>query len=226
MSQTKYSDAPEAIVHDDPETVLDENPPETGRAASGSPIKQLGDMKASKFWLLLGLICVVVVGGTVGGAVGGSIAASKTHHAETVTQTPSPSSVNTLSASAVTSSPSATRSQSAVPPYPTSDYVSTNGSTYNSLFLSGSEGVVPPSAGLTFTKVCGVEQYGFNLALAYVTIFEACIELCASLNYWNQDKNCLGVAYQLTGSMPGNCRAHNVTTANIDASFDSAVLLT
>jgi hypothetical protein len=37
-------------------------------------------MKASSFWLLLGLVCIIVIGVTVGGAVGGSIAANKSHH--------------------------------------------------------------------------------------------------------------------------------------------------
>ncbi|PMD20007.1 hypothetical protein NA56DRAFT_646875 [Hyaloscypha hepaticicola] len=43
-------------------------------------------MKASLFWLLLGLICAFVIAATVGGAFGGSIAASKSHHTETTTQ--------------------------------------------------------------------------------------------------------------------------------------------
>ncbi|KAN0089692.1 hypothetical protein V8E51_019952 [Hyaloscypha variabilis] len=203
MSQTKYSDGPEAIIHDDPEVVPEASPSTTRRAASGIPSKRLGDMKASTFWLLFCLICVVVIGVTVSGAVGGSIAANKSYHPNTVTQLLTLTNTNTLPTSSL-STPT-TRSQSAVPPFPTSDCASTNGSIYNSLFLTGSEGPVPPSASLSFTKVCGVEQYGFNLALVYVTTFEACIELCASMNFWNQDKNCLGVAYLLTGSMPGNC---------------------
>ncbi|PMD33095.1 hypothetical protein L207DRAFT_535787 [Hyaloscypha variabilis F] len=88
MSQTKYSDGPGAIIHDDPEVVPEASPSTTRRAASGIPSKRLGDMKASTFWLLFCLICVVVIGVTVGGAVGGSIAANKSHHPNTVTQLP------------------------------------------------------------------------------------------------------------------------------------------
>jgi hypothetical protein len=111
-------------------------------------------------------------------------------------------------------------------PLPTSDCAGSNGTTYSSLFLDGASGVVPPSAGLTFIKQCGIEQYGFILAQAYVFTFEACIELCAALNFLNHNKNCLGVTYMVTGIMPGNCWARNVSTANVNAEFDSAVLIT
>ena len=165
-------------------------------------------MKASSFWLLFGLICILVIGVTVGGAIGGSIAVSKNHHTETVTQSLMPrwyalsklvllsiskliqfsgTSTQSFSATLSTSSTSSLPSQPTVTP--TSDCVTTNGTTYSSLFLSGDEEIVPPNAGLKFTKHCGTKQVGFNLAFAYVPTFEACIELCASLNFWNQNKN-------------------------------------
>jgi hypothetical protein len=38
------------------------------------PKGRLGNMKASTFWLLLGLISIVVIGAAIGGAVGGTTA--------------------------------------------------------------------------------------------------------------------------------------------------------
>jgi len=43
-------------------------------------------MKASSFWILLGLICLVFIGVTVGGAVGSALAAGKNHHTGTLTE--------------------------------------------------------------------------------------------------------------------------------------------
>jgi hypothetical protein len=54
-----------------------------------------------------------------------------------------------------------------------------NGAIHTSLSTIGS----PPSAGLTFTKHCRRDvQVGFNLASSFILAFDACIELCASLN--------------------------------------------
>ena len=133
-----------------------------------------------------------------------------------------------IQSSSATTSPSSSTSQlsAAATPGPSSDCAGSNGTIYSSLFLNGLAGVVPSSAGLKFTKVCSTEQYGFNLALAYVSTFEACIELCASLNFWNQDRNCLGGAYKPIGGMPGNCWAHNVRNSMASTDFDSAVLIT
>ena len=43
--------------------------------------RRLGDMRASKFWIILGVICALVIGATIGGAVGGSLAAKNNHQA-------------------------------------------------------------------------------------------------------------------------------------------------
>ncbi|PMD35004.1 hypothetical protein L207DRAFT_534262 [Hyaloscypha variabilis F] len=226
MSKPTFSDPPEAIVHDDPEAVPTKNAATVENPAFANPARRLGEMKASSFWLLFGLICILVIGVTVGGAVGGSIAASKNHHTETVTQSliPSGTSTQSFSATLSTSSTSSLPSQPTVTP--TSDCVTTNGTTYSSLFLSGDEEIVPPNAGLKFTKLCGTKQVGFNLAFAYVPTFEACIELCASLNFWNQNKNCLSATYKVTSPMPGNCWASNITNSKVDSDYDSAVLVT
>ena len=92
-SHSRVLDAPKAIIHDDPEAVSTENwenPDMVGSAASTTLIRQLGDMKASLFWLLFGLICLLFIAVTIGGAVGCSRAAGKNYHMETVTRSLSP----------------------------------------------------------------------------------------------------------------------------------------
>lgn len=42
--------------------------------------RRLGDMKASKFWLILCFICALVIAATIGGAVGGSLVAARKNH--------------------------------------------------------------------------------------------------------------------------------------------------
>jgi hypothetical protein len=86
--------------------------------------------------------------------------------------------------------------------------------------------VVPSTAGLTFTKICSTESYGFNIASAFVATFEACIGVCAGLNFWNQNANCLGAAYSSAGGMPVNCWAHNGTASRPCTGFVSAFLVT
>ena len=56
-------------------------------ADAGVRVRRLGGMKASTFWLLLGLISIIVIDATVGGAVGGSVATRKNHPVETVAPT-------------------------------------------------------------------------------------------------------------------------------------------
>lgn len=73
--------APETIQYDIPE-VHDQKPLEAMNPRImevGLGPRRLGDMKASKFWILLGFICALVIAATVGGALGGSLAARKDH---------------------------------------------------------------------------------------------------------------------------------------------------
>jgi hypothetical protein len=138
----------------------------------------------------------------------------------------SPVPTSSKSTTATTpSSSSSTTSQSSIPiptVSPTSDC--SNGSTYQSIFQNGFSGPVLSSAGLTFTKLCSTEQDGFPLASAYVYTFEDCIEVCAGLNFFNGDRQCLGVSYEATGIRPANCWAHNDTTQKSSTTADAAVL--
>src|SRR5271170_8043693 len=96
-------------------------------------------------------------------------------------------------------SSSASTTQSSVPSVATitTDCPGSNGTVYTSLFANGANGIPSPEAGLEFTKLCSVGQGGNNLAQAFFTTFDECIELCASLNFWNQNRNCAGMTYKL-----------------------------
>jgi hypothetical protein len=65
---------------------------------------------------------------------------------------------------------------------------------------------------------------GFNIVEGYFMTLDECIELCASLNFFNNNSNCLGVSFFPTGILPGNCWAHNETTSRVNSLFASAVV--
>lgn len=107
---------------------------------------------------------------------------------------------------------------------PSSDCAGSNGTAYRSLFLTGTDGVPSSSAGLTFTKICSAGMAGFNLASAYVFTFEDCIEVCASLNFFNGNQNCLSVTFNPTWPRPHNCWVHNFSTWSFNPEGDASVL--
>jgi hypothetical protein len=128
----------------------------------------------------------------------------------------SPNSITATSPS----SPSSPTSQSTISTLtvsPTSDC--SNGSTYQSLFQNGLS-----SAGLNFTKLCSTEFSTLNTGSAYVYTFEDCIEVCAGLNFYNGDRNCVGVTYYAIGTRPANCWAHNMSSFYPRTNVDAAVL--
>jgi len=208
---------------------------------------RLGDMKAFTFWLLLGVICVIVIGATIGGAVGGTAAVQNNNAQKTVTvrsvtsgtyafiyregpnadfiisaaSVSSPLTLTTVSQSSSVSSASSAASSAAIA---MTDCPSSNGSTYQSVFASF-YGTPAAEAGLTFIMQCSTETAATNIAQAYFTNFNDCIELCASMNYWNQDRNCAGVSFHLEMDPPGNCWAHNGSLSQSSKTgVDSATL--
>ncbi|OCL03563.1 hypothetical protein AOQ84DRAFT_392203 [Glonium stellatum] len=223
---TNNSDGAQVVSHDDPEAVPTKQAVDISVTAKvgggGSRIDHHGNTKAS-FWLVFGLLSIVILGATVGGAVGGAAAARKSSGG---TVTVSIATRTTVTAhSRFSSSFSMSTPSSAAPiATPSSDCPSTNGTIYTSLFANGKSGTVPSGAGLKFLKLCSVEQYGFNLAEGYFMTFDECIELCASLNFFNKNSNCLGVTFIANGTQPGNCWAHNVTTSVFNSDVSSAVL--
>ena len=117
----------------------------------------MGTVKPLIFWLLVALVSITVIAVSVGGAVA---AAHNTNTNSTAKQMPS------------------------------RDCPESGGTTFTSKYT------IPPSGGLVgsgtivqrFVKQCG---RGGNakatvLVTALVPTFDACIELCASVNYWKK----------------------------------------
>jgi hypothetical protein len=177
--------------------------------------KTLANMKRSTFWLILGLVSLAVIGISVGGAVGGTISANKNNNSQAQAGT----STTTSSTSVLPSSTPTTR------PQPTSDCPGSNGTTYNSAYLGGTS-PGPPSAGLRFTKFCSSSHAGVDIGSGFFQTFDECIELCASLNYWAENKVCKMAVFEPTGKFPANCWTHNTTGEMVvDKIHDTAVLI-
>ena len=93
---------------------------------------------------------------------------------------------------------------------PTTDCPESNGTSYDSLFSTGSSGGVPTGAGnsLSLERFCDLDvtnNLGENLAEAVVYTLADCIELCASYNFWRNCGNCTVAAYRVTNAAsPGN----------------------
>ncbi|PVH78225.1 hypothetical protein DL98DRAFT_516892 [Cadophora sp. DSE1049] len=186
-------------------------------------------MRASKFWLILAFCCALVIAATVGGAVGGSLAARKdrgsssesaansssaTAEGASTTPSASPSTTSTSSTSTSTSFPTASPTTF---PAPSKDCQ--NGTTYNSLFLTGENGSPPPGAGLKFTRLCGQNADINNIGSAFVYSLDDCIEICAGINFWPGDRRCTSVVYRPEGKgKPVNCWAANETLLSGEAS--------
>jgi hypothetical protein len=86
---------------------------------------------------------------------------------------------------------------------------------YTSKYIQGMVGKPPANAALTFQKFC---ELGFpagliTIAEAYVYTFDACIEMCASMNFYAGDATCAGASYWQGGQSPGNCWVYSRTAA-------------
>ncbi|KAK3389866.1 hypothetical protein B0H63DRAFT_464454 [Podospora didyma] len=192
----------------------------------------LGRMKPLTFWLLVVLVSVVVIAASVGGAIAGSNA--KTSQAQPLTTTkpegsaesPTTNSPASSTSSFTTSStPSPAATVVMVAQKPTSDCPDSAGQVYNSTFLLGKQGAVPANAGLQFVKFCTRGNQGTIIGSAYVPTLEACIELCASLNFRAGNKKCVQVNYDIRSAFPFNCFA--ASTANgKEVAVDGALLVT
>ncbi|GAB1311774.1 hypothetical protein MFIFM68171_01984 [Madurella fahalii] len=170
----------------------------------------LANMKKSTFWLILGLVSIIIIGVSVGGAVGGTmqVAANNGNSQSSASTSSPPSSATTL-------------------PSPTRDCPDSDGTTFKSAYTLGSQGAVPETAGLHFVKHCSTGHPGNTIASGYVQSFNHCIELCASLNFWAKNRRCVSVDYRFQGARePNNCWAHNSTTgSNAENDIDSAILV-
>ncbi|KAH7409101.1 hypothetical protein BKA64DRAFT_387538 [Cadophora sp. MPI-SDFR-AT-0126] len=238
-----YHDAPERLPHDNghnaPETIpyippkaygsyeqkpLDAVNPKIMEVGLGSR-RRLGDMRASKFWLILAFCCALVIAATVGGAVGGSLAARKDHgsSSESAATSSSVTAKGTSTASATSSSTSTSTSTSPLTVSPTAFPAPSkdcqNGTTYDSLFLTGENGTPAPGAGLKFTRLCGQNADIDNIGSAFVYSLDDCIEICAGINFWPGDRRCTSVVYRPEGKgKPVNCWAANETVLSGETS--------
>ncbi|KAH7336511.1 hypothetical protein BKA65DRAFT_538617 [Rhexocercosporidium sp. MPI-PUGE-AT-0058] len=228
-----YHDAPESLPYDNshnaPETVpyvaplqhnekpLDAVNPKIMEVGIGSR-RRLGDMRASKFWITLAIVCALIIAATVGGAVGGSLAVRKDRDSSSPSS--ASSSANATGASSTSSGGSSNTQTSTTTllissptTFPAPSKNCQNGTTYNSLFQTGENGAVPPGAGLTFTRLCGQNADLHNIGSAFVYSFDDCIEICAGINFWPGNKRCTGVIYRPEGKgKPVNCWASNQTS--------------
>ncbi|CZT02544.1 hypothetical protein WAI453_002083 [Rhynchosporium graminicola] len=238
--RASYHDAPETIrsdqSHNAPETVpsyiLPEAIPYHEYYASDKTLKEtnpkvmevsigmrrrLGDISARRFWLVFGIVCAIVVAASVGGAVGGSLAVRNGKECEVSSALPSArgdSSTNSLSSSSTSTSTSTTTFSSTptITAFPAPSDACQNGTTYNSLFKTGENGIPSAGTGLTFTRLCGRGAVLTNIGSAFVYSLEDCIEICAGINFWPRNRNCTSVVYRPVGKgRPVNCWAAGKT---------------
>ncbi|KAL3460001.1 hypothetical protein BJX64DRAFT_290651 [Aspergillus heterothallicus] len=171
----------------------------------------------------------IVLAGALGGGLGAglssqrncsgqcssSVADNSPNATETVTVTVSVESTASATQSASTST-------STTGHY--SDCPSSNGTDYTStMFTSGESGDVPDGAknGLKFSKICGFDVQGTNLAEADFSTFDECIDLCASYNFWSGSTDCNVASY----NNEGTCWIKSGGTTQVsDDAVDSAVL--
>ncbi|KIN05426.1 hypothetical protein OIDMADRAFT_51237 [Oidiodendron maius Zn] len=192
---------------------------------------RVGNMKATTFWLIISVICIVVIGAAVGGSVGGTIAArrnntaavanaanSPTTSTNSVAQTTAPTTASntgsttgsTTGSNTASSTASNTAATSSATFTPTTDCPTSNLTAYNSMFLSGDSGTVVSGAALNFQKFCGFKGSNLNnIGESFVTTFDDCIETCASINFWAGNSSCYAAAFTLNGNRPGNCWAQS-----------------
>ncbi|KAI1362152.1 hypothetical protein F5Y08DRAFT_341974 [Xylaria arbuscula] len=134
------------------------------------------------------------------------------------TTTPSPTPTSTPSSRS--SLPSST--DTSPTPTPSSDCPQSNLTVYTSEFTSGSQGPITSSMGLSFQKQCSIDPTGNNIAEVAVASFERCIELCASLNFWANNKDCVGVSFSRES---GTCWAHDTTERLVSTDATDGALL-
>ena len=61
-------------------------------------------------------------------------------------------------------------------------------------------------------ETTNIDSTGTNMASNFVQSFDACIDLCASLNFWSGSRACVVAVFMRGGGYPTNCWVQNVTT--------------
>ncbi|KAL2843365.1 hypothetical protein BJY01DRAFT_248654 [Aspergillus pseudoustus] len=151
----------------------------------------------------------IVLAGALGGGLGGGLSSqgncSGQCSSSATDKTAPANETVTVTVSAASTASATSEAQSASTPTTGhySDCLSSNGTDYTSTkFTSGDNGAVPDGAknGLKFSKICGADVQGTNLAQADFSTFEECIDLCASYNFWSGSTDCSIASYNNEGT--------------------------
>ncbi|KAK3389865.1 hypothetical protein B0H63DRAFT_507349 [Podospora didyma] len=209
------------------------HPSQNHRAAGSGGV--IGTLKPRTFWLLMVLISITVIAISIGAGI--------------AARNNTPSNVNNnananLNNANVNNVNVSTFPNGTARPLPSRDCPQSDGTTYTSAYtikstlqgiisdLVTGEGGVPNVQG--FIKQCGGGNTGAEkLASAFVLSFDACIELCASLNYFQKlddGKTCTQALYDSTGNnfnetFPVNCWAAGDDETGVDMFVDFARLV-
>ncbi|KAK5715621.1 hypothetical protein LTR15_010267 [Elasticomyces elasticus] len=164
-------------------------------SAANSKSTRVGGLPVVWFWSLLALVGVLIVGASVGGAVGGTMASKNKAQVAAQTTPTTTSPTRSSSSSTLGTTPSSSSST------PSTDCPASNGTTYTPLDMNGGPGTYQ------FTKYCGQDAAGEDVAAAYVMSFNLCIDLCSNYNAIHSNTTCTAVSFMPEGLPPGNCWA-------------------
>ncbi|CEL01112.1 hypothetical protein ASPCAL00704 [Aspergillus calidoustus] len=194
---------------------------------SSPPVTELSSstvcgLSRRTFIVTAAIAFAIVLAGALGGGLGGGLSSqgncSGQCSSSATDKTPPANETVTVTVSAA-STASATPTTGHY-----SDCPSSNGTDYTSTrFTSGDNGAVPDGAknGLKFSKICGADGQGTNLAQADFSTFEECIDLCASYNFWSGSTDCNIASY----NNEGTCWIKSGGTSQVsNAGVDTAVL--
>ncbi|PSK34245.1 hypothetical protein B9Z65_8571 [Elsinoe australis] len=176
--------------------------------SGGKPPVIIFGMKLRTFFVVSFIVVLIIIGAAVGGALGRPKAASAMPVATTATESPNQTLMPNITA---TPTPTATAITSTFnAPIPTysilNDCPQSNNTVYTTRPLSSSS----DSPTYNYTKHCDLDsplsQNGARtLSEAFVYSFNDCIQVCASLNFWQNAQNCTSAVFVLDGQRPANC---------------------
>jgi hypothetical protein len=221
-SPLKYYDAPQTTDN-------------SGGNAPPPDSKRICGLASRTFWVLAGVIGIVVVAAAVGGGVGGALASKSTHTESTTSTSSIQSAGSTQGASASSSSPSSSPS-SPTNAVALSTSTITGGSPEITLLSdcpSSNNTLYTVNVGqdMSFRKVCGASYLNALNAGDVVNVrtlsLDDCIVECATYNIQNkteiaagQSNVCNAVCWRNTftnDEFPGQC--FGFTTQNSSSNF-------
>ncbi|PNS14215.1 hypothetical protein CAC42_6728 [Sphaceloma murrayae] len=166
-------------------------------------------MKMRTFCVVSFVVILVIIGAAVGGALGRPKAAQAMPIATTSPAIPNATLMpNITSASATPTSTLITSTFNA--PIPTYSVLNDCPQSNNTLYTTKPISSVDNSPRYNYTKHCNLDsplsQNGARtLSEAFVYSFNDCIQVCASLNFWQGSENCTAAVFMVDGLRPANC---------------------